>query len=257
MAKAWNVFLRVIRSYSIEEKVISVILLVIFLVMAIHTVREFAKTPGLLFSEGGVYTEGVISERPIVINPLYVDYSDANRDVASLVFSGLTKYDPDLMSFVGDIADLTVTPDKKTYRFVIKENVFWHDGVPLTADDVYFTFHDIIQNPDFQNPVLKANFQGVEIKEIDKRTIDFILSKPNSFFITNTNVGIVPKHILGGVNVADLPYDNFNLKPVGSGPYKVDSAIESLPDGRQRVVLTVNENYYGEKGKIKNWISLM
>jgi len=251
MVKAWKVFLRVVRSYSIEEKVVSIVLAVVFLVAAIQTVVELAKTPGLFFSEGGSYTEGVISERAIAINPLYVDYSDANRDISSLVFSGLTKYDPDLMSFVGDIADLTVTADKKTYRFVIKDKIFWQDGVPLTADDVYFTYHDVIQNPDFQNPVLRANFQGVEVKEIDQRTVDFTLTKPNSFFITNTNVGIIPKHILGDVKVVDLPYDNFNLKPVGSGPYKVDSAVETLPDGRQRVALAVNDSYYGDKAKIK------
>lgn len=251
MVRFWHVFLRVIRSYGIEEKVISIILVVAFIVAGIQSVIEVVKTPGLLFGEGGSYTEGVLSERPVAINPLYVDFSDANRDVSGLVFSGLTKYDPDLKSFVGDMADLTVTEDRKSYRFVLKDNLFWHDGIPLTAEDVYFTYHDIIQSPDFQNPILKANFEGVEIKMIDAKTIEFVLSRPNSFFLTNTNVGIVPKHILGAVPVVDLPFDVFNSKPVGSGPYKVESPVETMNDGRQRLVLTVNNTYYGEHAKIK------
>jgi peptide/nickel transport system substrate-binding protein len=251
MVRFWHVFLRVIRSYSIEEKVVSVILVVAFLVAGIQSAIEVVKTPGLLFGEGGSYTEGVLSERPVAISPLYIDFSDANRDISGLVFSGLTKYDPDLKSFVGDMADLTVTEDRKTYRFVMKDNLYWHDGTPLTAEDVYFTYHDIIQNPDFQNPILKANFEGVEIKLVDAKTIEFTLTRPNSFFLTNTNVGIVPKHILGEVPVVDLPFDTFNSKPVGSGPYMVESPVENLNDGRQRVVLNVNNTYYGERAKIK------
>jgi peptide/nickel transport system substrate-binding protein len=251
MVRFWHVFWRVIRSYSIEEKVVSIVLLVAFLVAGIQSTVELVKTPGLLFGEGGAYTEGVLSEMPVSLNPLYVDFSDANRDIAALVFSGLTKYDPDLKSFVGDMADLTVTEDKKTYRFVLKDNLYWQDGTPLTAEDVYFTYHDVIQNPDFQNPILKANFQGVEVKYIDPKTVEFVLTRPNSFFITNTNVGIVPKHLLAEIPVMDLPYDGFNLKPVGSGPYRVESPVETLNDGRQRVTLTVNDTYYGEHGKIR------
>ncbi len=251
MARFWQVFLRVIRSYSIEEKVVSIVLAVVVLVAGMQGVIEIFKTPELLFGGGGVYTEGLISERAAVLNPLYVDFSDANRDMAGLVFSGLTKYDPDKQAFVGDLANLTVLEDKKTYRFVLKNNLFWHDGQPLTADDVYFTFHDIIQSPDFQNPVLKANFEGVKISKVDDRTIEFVLTRPNSFFITNTNVGIVPKHILGQVPVTNLPFDGFNMKPVGSGPYKVDALMENMDDGRQRVVLTSFASYYGEMPKIK------
>ena len=246
-----QVFLRVIRSYSINEKVISIVIAAVVLVAAIQGVVEFFKTPEFFAGEGGVYSEGIISERLVALNPLYVDFSDANRDISSLIFSGLTRYDPDLRAFVGDLAELTVTEDKKTYRFVLKDNIYWHDGQPITANDVYFTFHDIIQSPDFQNPVLKANFEGVEVKEIDERTVEFVLSRPNSFFITNTSVGIVPKHILEEVPVIDLPFDGFNAKPVGSGPYKVDSPLENLNDGRQRVALTINQSYYGTVPKIK------
>jgi len=252
MGKSSQIFWRVIRSYSIEEKVFSIILALLVVGGFVSGVTNLLKSPEIFFGESGSYSEGIVSDRSATLNPLYVDFSDAGRDVSSLIFSGLTKYDPDLKAFKGDLADLTVSEDKRTYRFVLKPNEYWHDGVPVTADDVYFTFHDIIQNPDFQNPVLKSNFEGVAVKKIDDRTVEFTLSRPNSFFITNLSVGIVPKHILGSVAAVDLPYDNFNLKPVGTGPYKVDSPMEITNDGRQRVLLSVFNSYYGDHPKVKN-----
>jgi peptide/nickel transport system substrate-binding protein len=209
------------------------------------------KKPSLAASESS-FVEGILSERPAVINPLYADLSDANRDISSLVFSGLTKYDPQLKAFVQDVAELTIMEDKKTYRFKLKDNIFWHDGEKLTIDDVYFTYHDLIQNSDFKNPVLKANFDGVKISKVDGQTIDFTIKTPNSFFITNFNVGILPLHILKNVSLENLPYDLFNVKPVGTGPYMVNEQMEYLSDGRQRLLLTRFDKYYGSQSKIKN-----
>ncbi len=252
MAKYSQIFWRVIRSYSIEEKSISVILVLLIAGGLVSAGVNLFKSPELFWGESGIYSEGAVSERAVVLNPLYVDFSEAGRDVSALIFSGLTKYDPDLKAFVGDMADMTISKDKKTYHFTLKNGLFWHDGEPVTSDDVYFTFHDIIQSPDFQNPVLKANFEGVTINRIDERNIEFVLQKPNSFFITNLNVGILPLHALDGIDAFDLPYDSFNVKPIGSGPYKVDTPMEVLEDGRQRIMLTVSNNYYGEHPNIKS-----
>jgi peptide/nickel transport system substrate-binding protein len=252
MAKSSQIFWRVIRSYSIEEKVISVVLALLIVGGLVSAVVNLFKSPELFWGESGIYSEGEVSERAVVLNPLYVDFSDAGRDVSALIFSGLTRYDPGLKAFKGDLADLTISADRKTYHFALKNNLYWHDGEPVTADDVYFTFHDIIQSPDFQNPVLKKNFEGVTVKKIDERTVEFVLQSPNSFFITNLGVGIVPRHVLKDVAVSDLPFDNFNVKPVGTGSYKVDTPMEMLDDGRQRIILTASNNYYGEHPKIKN-----
>lgn len=252
MASKGTSFWRVIRSYSIEEKVVSLVLVVVVVALLIASIVDIFKRPEFFAGEGGFYTEGLINDRPTMINSVYADLSDANRDVSALVFSGLTRYDPMVKAFVKDLADVSIDEKRTTYTFTLRDGVMWHDGEPLTADDVYYTFHDVIQHPEFQNPVLKANFEGVEIKQIDEKTIEFVLTQPNSFFITNTNVGILPKHILAGVPVAELPQSSFNLQPIGTGPYKVDSALELMNDGRQRVLLTLNENYYGEKANIKN-----
>lgn len=252
MAIKWNALFRVIRSYSIEEKVISLVLALLVIGAAVSGVVEFFKNPGLFVDQGGTYTEGISSDKPVILNPLYVDFAEANREVSSLIFSGLTKYDPDLKAFVGDMADLTVNEEGTVYSFKIKDGIKWHDGEDFTADDVYFTYHDVIQHEDFQNPVIKANFDGVEINKTESGTVEFVLKKPNSFFITNLNVGILPKHLLENTAVADLPNDAFNLSPVGTGPYMVSQPVETGEEGVQRIFLGLNEKYYGIKPKIRN-----
>lgn len=252
MAQYLNVFFRVLKGYSIEEKVISLVVAASVLFFSIQGAVEIFRNPTLFMDEGGYYTEGLINERPTLLNPVYSDFAEADREISGLVFSGLTKYDTELATFVEDMAKLSISEDRMTYSFKIKDGIKWHDGQDLTADDVFFTFNEVIQNPNFQNPVLKANFSGVEINKVDDKTVSFKLSKPNSFFITNMNVGILPKHLLGEVTVADLPQNSFNLSPIGTGPYKMDMPIETINDGRQRVSLVINDDYYGEKPSIKN-----
>ena len=250
MGKLWKVFVRVVRSYTIEEKVISIIVAGIVVFVLAQSIVDFFKAPNVFTQEGRSYSESVVSDRPVTINPLFADYTETNRDLAALVFSGLSKYDPAKKAFVDDMAVLTITPDRLTYHFVLKNDLKWHDGQPVTADDVFFTFHDLIQNAGFQNPVLKVNFQGIEIKEVDQQTIEFKLKSPNAFFITNMNVGILPKHILETVPVEQLPASSFNAKPVGTGPYKVDSPLEMLDDGRENLTLKIFEGYYGARPQI-------
>ncbi|MFC1748513.1 ABC transporter substrate-binding protein, partial [Pseudomonadota bacterium] len=251
ITKLWSTTYRVLRTYNIEEKVISIIITILVVVVGVQGIIEAFEKGSFMPGEGGLYIEGILSDKPLVLNPVYSDFSDANREVNSLVFSGLTKYDPEKEAFVGDLAKLTISEDKQVYKFELKTGVSWHDGEPLTIDDVYYTFHDVIQDPEFQNPVLKANFEGVEIKKDDEKTIEFVLEKPNSFFITNLNVGVLPKHILGDLSVPEIAFSDFNASPIGTGPYKVESGVGVETDGRQRVSLESYSEYYGDLPKIE------
>jgi peptide/nickel transport system substrate-binding protein len=249
--KIWGTIKRVLSTYSIEEKVISIIAGVLLVVFGIQWFSGVFQHSYFLPGEGGLYIEGILTDKPVLINPIYADFSDADRDISTLVFSGLTKYDPEKEAFVADLANLTISEDKKIYRFEMKDGIFWHDGEKLTVDDVYFTFHDVVQDPEMQNPVLKANFEGVEIKKIDEKNIEFVLQNPNSFFITNLNVGILPQHILGEMSLEEVLQSDFNFNPIGTGPYKMDGPLIAETDGIQRVSLKINESYYGELPKIE------
>lgn len=233
----------VFKTYDYRDKLLSALALVVFLLMIIKLILF----PYGLFGFGAtsIYTEGIVARNGIQnINPLFIDYNEADREVSRLVFSGLMKYDPVKNAVVDDMAVLTINGDKTEYTFQLREGIKWHDGKSFTADDVYFTFHDIVLHPSFQNEILKTNFAGVEIEQIDKMKVKFTLEKPNIFFISNLTTGILPKHILEGVDPFDLLQDGFNKKPIGTGPYMVTEPVEVYQNGRTQLTLSRNPYHY-------------
>ena len=67
---------------------------------------------------------------------------------------------------------------QKTNTFTIRENAVWHDEVPVTADDVIFTYQEIIQNEAFPNKALHNTFKNVLIEKVDENIVTFTLKKP-------------------------------------------------------------------------------
>ncbi|MFC1655370.1 ABC transporter substrate-binding protein [Patescibacteria group bacterium] len=246
-----STFVRVLKSYSGVEKIVSIILVVAFVAIAGKYVYGKLGYGVQVAGAEGIYTEG-FQTSILRINPVYADLNASDRDVSELVFTGLTKYDPSTKKIVADMADVVISEDHLTYIFTLRSGLFWHDGEAVTSDDVYFTFHDVVQAPDFQNPILKSNFEGIEITKIDEMSVSFKLSAPNSFFITNTNVGILPQHVLGDVLVADLFTHEFNFNPIGTGPYKISSPLINTMTGVTQVVLEQSEYYYDVKPQIQN-----
>lgn len=245
-----NLFSRTIKSLSRKEKIIAGFLLLI-MVGSIYSIFAKQTKSDVKKSQAGVYSEGIVGEIKH-INPVYTEFSEADADISSLVFSGLVKYNPATKEFEEDMATHTLSEDQLTYTFTLKNDIFWHDGEPVTADDIYFTFATVIQDPEFNNPILKSNFDGVKIEEVDSRTVKFTLNSKNYFFFTALTVGILPKHILENVPIADLATDDFNRSPIGSGPYIVKAPYEINDDGSTSVNLALNEKYYGKIPTIKN-----
>lgn len=193
--------------------------------------------------------EGTVG-KIMVLNPLYSDYSDLDRDVTSLLFSGLMKFDSEKGKMVEDLAKVSISTDETVYTFTIRDNAFFHNGDPVTAADVYYTYHDVIQSPDFSNAVLTANFQGVGITKKDAKTIEFRLTQSNSFFLTNLSVGILPSKVYKNVAVGDLLMSDVNKNPVGSGPYQVDAPYILNSRGDGKITLKRFQKYYGGLPKI-------
>ncbi len=240
----------VFRNYSFGDKLISVFSLAVIILMF---VKMMVFPYGFFnFGQPNIYTEALVSKNGIQnINPLFVDYNEVDREVSRLVFSGLMKYDPDKKAIVDDMATLAINDDKTEYTFTLRDGLQWHDGEPVTAEDVYFTFHDMVLDPAFPNQILKTNFAGIDVELIDEKSVKFILSQPNIFFVTNLTVGILPKHVLEDVEPHELLQADFNKKPIGTGPYMVDEGLELFPDGRMQVTLARNPYYYDEVSEIE------
>ena len=185
-------------------------------------------------AKGGIYREGVIGNATnLVLNPVFVygkRDTSIDSDISSLLFSGLMKFDTKEGKLKDHIATHTLSSDKKTYVFRVNEGMKWHDGVEVTAEDVYFTFHDVIQHPDFSNESLKKAFEGVNIEKISDSEVSFQITFPYKYFLTNFTVGILPKHILEDVPVANMEYSDFNQNPIGNGAFQYASLEESTRD---------------------------
>ncbi len=166
---------------------------------------------------GGKITEGVVGS-PRFINPLLAR-SKADKGLVSLVYSGLTKMDPN-KGIVPDLAkSWSVSEDKLTYTFKIKEGASFHDEKEVTADDVIFTINKT-KSAALESPK-RANWDGIKVEKIDNKTVAFTLKQEYSPFIKNTTIGILPKHIWGEIPSKQFSFSRFNIDPVGSGPFKV------------------------------------
>jgi len=168
-------------------------------------------------ASGGTYTEGVVGQ-PTYINPLLSQTSDADADIASIVYSGLFSYDAQ-GRLQPNLADhYEVSEDGMMYTVILKNGVKWHDGEDLTADDVAFTLN-IVKDPAYKSP-LRPNWQGVDVTASDAHTLVFALKKPYFGFLENLTVGILPKHIWENIAPEKFSLAEYNLSPVGSGPYQ-------------------------------------
>jgi len=169
---------------------------------------------------GGSYTEGLVG-MPKLINPLYASLNDVDQDIASLVYSGLVKIDKH-QQIIPDLAESwNVSDNQKEYTFVLHDNLKWHNGESLTVEDVVFTIQ-AIKDQEFKSP-LATNFANVELQVIDDKTIKFILPESYSVFLENLTVGILPAHLWLEVVPANALLADYNLRPIGSGPYKFKS----------------------------------
>jgi len=167
-------------------------------------------------AKGGEITEGIVGI-PRFINPLLA-VSDADRDMTTLVYAGLMRAEGSVL--VPDLAEnYTVSEDGLTYTFVLREGITFHDGTPITADDVEFTVLKA-KDPALKSPK-RANWEGVAVEKIDDRTINFTLKQPYSPFLENTTLGIMPRAIWKNADPEQFSFSEFNVEPVGSGPYKI------------------------------------
>ncbi|MDO8560741.1 MAG: peptide ABC transporter substrate-binding protein [bacterium] len=229
------------RLLSKREKIIlTSLLFFVFVSAATGFGRLYLRITVAKPGNGGTYREGLLKE-PRFINPIYAS-NDADRDIAELVFPGLIRYSPEgeIEPYLAETVD--VSDDGKNYTIHLKNNITWHDGEPLTANDVIFTIKTI-QNPEFKSPY-RQNWQGVLIEKIDNRTVRFILRQPYAPFIENLTIGIIPEHLWSKIPPQSAPLSDLNLKPIGSGPYIFD-AFTRLADGSvTSYTLTSNRSFF-------------
>lgn len=175
-------------------------------------------------------------------------YSDV---IADLIFDKLVYLKQD-GSYEPRLADSWEMSDDNTELTVhLNENAKWHDGEPVTADDVVFTMQ-VYNSPEAacvrQNNV--SPFAGyaegedsLQVEAVDEHTVKFTCAEPTNidfiFFIKLRDVYILPEHLLGGTSYAEVRNSDFWNSPIGSGPCIYESQISG-----ERMEFTANKDYF-------------
>ncbi|MBX4188449.1 MAG: peptide ABC transporter substrate-binding protein [Candidatus Doudnabacteria bacterium] len=191
---------------------------------------------------GGEIIEGLVGQ-PQFINPILSPASGVDTDISRVIYAQLLKFD-DKLNLVPDLAEALpeISEDQKVYTLKLKQNLKWHDGKPIQADDIVFTV-ETIQNIDFESP-LRANWSRVKVEKKDDQTVTFTLREISASFITNFTLQLVPKHIWENLSPTSFRLHNSNLSPVGSGPYMFRE-IKKTSDGTIRSLsLKANDTYH-------------
>jgi peptide/nickel transport system substrate-binding protein len=160
---------------------------------------------------------GVMS-RPSSINPLTAR-TQADRDLVSLVFSGLLRLGGD-NELAADLASRwKIENGGARYTLTIRDDARWHDGIEVTADDVVFTIQ-LMQDPDYMGP-RAGSWSDVTVTKLNDKMVQFDLQTPLGGFLTNLRQPLLPEHLLHDVPVRELADSPFSTAPVGSGPYRL------------------------------------
>lgn len=216
----------------------SLVLLVALIVFAVNFVKNHLE---LAPARGGEYSEALVGS-PKYINPLYNFNRDLDMDLSRLIFSSLFKRDnqgvmqPDLVS------EYSVSADGKSYTLKIRDDVKFHNNTKLTVDDVIFTF-SAIKDAAYDSPYRRV-FLGAEVEKVDDNTVQFNLAEPYSAFLELLSFGILPQKLWGNVSPETAVLSDFNLKPVGSGPFQFRSLSKNKNGEIKEYVLEANDDYY-------------
>ncbi len=203
-------------------------------------------------AKGGQYVEAVTGQ-PHFINPLLAPGSSASSDrlLTKLLFSGLYSYDQNGALGPDIAAGFVRSEDGKQYTVTLRKDIFWHDGENFTADDVVFTVntakditYDTVVN------ALRVAWRDISVEKKDDYTLVFNLEKPRGDFLHLLTLGILPEHVWSKVSPVQFQLAQFNVKPVGSGPYVYvghDLDAEGLVNS---YTLSAYENYHRGEPRI-------
>lgn len=165
------------------------------------------------------------------INPALYEHGEIN----SLIFLGLTTHNEKDEVAPGAAESWSFDEATNTYTFKLREGLKFHDGEPLTAEDAKFTI-EAIMDPD-NGSENASNFEDVtKVEAADSQTLKVSLKAPNVAMLDYLTIGILPKHLLEG---KDLATDSFNQNPVGAGPYRLTAW-----DQGQSITLEKFDDFY-------------
>lgn len=177
---------------------------------------------------------------PGPLNPA-ITSAGTTHPVTGQIFNGLVRLDRSFKPQPDLARSFKESKDGLTYTFKLQPGVRWHDGKPLSSADVKFTFEKVLLKLHPRTRSLAKSIDRIETP--DDQTVVFRLKKRYTPFlklVDEDNAAILPKHVFEGTDPLKNPA---NVKPVGTGPFKFQSAVKG-----SRITLVRNKDYF-KKGR--------
>lgn len=193
--------------------------------------------------QGGTATQGTTADA-VTMNPVLAS-DRVSTDVVALMFNAVMRADPATTEPRGDLAkSWGISPDGLTYTFHLNDSVMWHDGSPLTARDVKFTYELHLNSASGSPNTIALADRLSTVDAPDDQTVVFTLFTPASpFLVSNMTYRIVPMHILQNVAPKALAQHAFSTgttgTTIGSGPFQFQEWVKG-----DHITLTKFLNYW-------------
>ena len=198
---------------------------------------------------GGVLVASTIGEGPKTFNPFNCK-DNTSSIMSGVMYDGLLTSDPITGETVPKLAkDFSISPDGQVYTIYLRKGIKWSDGKPITADDVVFTWNNIIfggMGDTSTRDSLVIDGKLPTVRKYGDYIVVFVTPKPYAPFLRMLSTPIAPKHIFApAVQKGNAYFDTFlstNAKPqdfVVSGAFKLKEYVPA-----QRVVFERNPDYY-------------
>ncbi|MBP7134541.1 hypothetical protein KBA73_04975 [Patescibacteria group bacterium] len=199
---------------------------------------------------GGTVYEGLIGG-PKFINPLYSTPNDVDRDLTGLIYAGLFRINEHFEP-VPDLTDHYRWLDNGlTLEIALRQDIRFHDNIPVTADDVIFTY-EAVKNPSWRSTLYNV-FQNITLVRVDDRTVQFQLEKANPLLLTDLTLGILPAHLWADIPGNTAMLADLNLRPIGAGPYRASSFTRDSKGSILSYTLERFSSYHGIHPHIDSW----
>jgi peptide/nickel transport system substrate-binding protein len=183
------------------------------------------------------YVEGIVGNIQN-LNPLFINTNQVDRDLMELLFTKFIEIDATGNALPALATSWVSTSDSKSFNFKLRQDIVWSDGVPVTADDVLFTFEFSKElNKKYGIDTFGSSISTVEISKVNDYEVKFLLPEVNATFLETISVYIVPKHILQNTTIDSYIFTQFAKYPTGSGPFMIDTVSNSS------VLLTKNPHF--------------
>lgn len=202
---------------------------------------------------GGTVVEASLAD-PTTFNPL-VGQDFAAYVIASLCFEGLLSVDGKGNAIPGIAQTLpTISKNGTRYVFKLRPNAKWSDGTPLTSADVVFTYN-LLVSPDYK--AFTTAYRGDleqhlrSVRALDAHTVEFVTKGVYApFLVASCTLGLLPKHVLGGVSATGLNTHPYNQGPtVTNGTFKYVSRQQG-----SSITLARNPHYWRGPSKLDGYV---